>query len=113
VATKILDLDEIASEEPEFVLKLDQVDHPLVQMTVEGFIENAKLLKEIDAKKEAGALDATEEFNIVLSLVNAAFPSIGMPRLKKLPLDHLRRIMEFAQDKSAEGEKEVKQPGNE
>jgi len=94
--TKFLDLDALDTE-PQVVIKWGGKEHRLQQITVEGFLKNAKRLNSLGVK---GSFE--EEFELVLEMVCEAFPTINKEDLRKMELSKLNQILEFAREYNGE-----------
>lgn len=89
----ILDLDAVIPER-EVVVKLDGKDHKLVPVTLEDYLKNTKLIRDLATGGED--VDFQKEFDIAIDMVDRAFPSITKDRLQKLTLIQLNKLAEFA-----------------
>jgi len=101
--TNFLDLDALADEAVQVVVKLKGVEHRLVQATVADFIANTKAIKNMAAN---GVNDLEEEVNMVISMIVRAFPTMSAEMLKALPLTSLNSLLDHA--KKFNGENSVK-----
>ena len=87
--SSILNLDDLSSTDVK-TIKLDGVDHVGVELTVQGYVDRVKRSRDIP---EDATVDV--KINETVRLVNSMFPTIAEDRLRKLPLAHLSKIVEF------------------
>lgn len=89
---KFIDLDAIVPD--EVVVKLGGIEHKLVPLSVEDFINNTK-----DVEKYASEVISTEaEIEMVSKMLMRAFPTMTVEMLRKLTLPQLQTLVQFAQD---------------
>ena len=104
--TQYLDLDALLTVEK--VLKVGGKEHKLQPVTVEGFVRNVKMVQDLG---KSGDLET--EMKLIVSMLSDAFPTFPESEMRKLPLDHLNKILAFAQendgttDVAKEAEKEA------
>lgn len=91
MTVKYLNLDELATA-PNRYLKLGNIDHAIVEQTVEGFIEATKLVKELQTKDES---DVASQVELTVKLIVLAVPTIDEAALKLMPLSSLGKIAAF------------------
>lgn len=84
-----IDLDEVSSDF-EFTLKLDGVEHEMVEPSVDDFIFNMKEIEKLSV-----SASTIEEINIVIGIIARAFPTITEERLRKIKLPQLKKIQEY------------------
>lgn len=100
--TQYLDLDALASDNVK-VLKFQGAEHKLVPVTVDAFIANVKAVQELGVSPSFEA-----EVDAVVAMLARAFPTFPVPQMRELPLEHLNKILDFAQNndgtKQAESE---------
>jgi hypothetical protein len=88
--TNTLNLDELtAGGEKTLIIKGES--HTAAEITVEAYIDRVKRSKRI-------AADATvdEKLEEAILFLKEIFPSISESVLRKLPLSHLNRVIDFA-----------------
>lgn len=93
-----LNLDELTPE-PTRALMLGGIEHPIVEQTVDGFIQASALIKQMQALPET---DYAGQVQITVKLIKLSVPSIDESALGARPLAALRKIQEFIR-----GEQEV------
>lgn len=94
-----LDLDAVAADRNEIVLKLNGKEHTMKHATVRDFVENTKSINTIGA---AGDLEA--ETASVIGIIKKGFPDISEEDLWDLGLDQLNAIMEFLRENNGEND---------
>lgn len=111
MTVKYLNLDELATA-PNRFLKLQGVEHAIIEQTVESFIEATKLVKDLQAKAED---DVASQIELTIALIVLAVPTIDNAALKTMPLISLGKIATFVRGDdeeaiaiAAEGEAEKK-----
>ena len=111
MTVKYLNLDDLATA-PNRFLKLQGVEHAIIEQTVEGFIEATKLVKDLQAKSED---DIASQVELTVALIVLAVPTIDASALRLMPLTSLGKIAAFvrgideeAEAIAAEGESEKK-----
>lgn len=97
-----IDLDSIVPEN-EVVVKLGDVRHTLVPITVEDFVANSKAIMNY-AK---GDKTIEDELTLVTGMLLRAFPTMTQEMLNKLDLIKLNKLSEFAQKHN--GQKKVEE----
>lgn len=88
---KYLNLDDLATA-PQRFLKLGDVEHPIVEQSVEIFIEETRL---IEAVKDGKEDDFVNQVELSIRFIKLYVPSIDESLLRKLPLSALRKISAF------------------
>lgn len=92
----LLDLD--AVETPvEVVVKLKGVEHKLAPVTVQGFVDNIKLIEQLGLSG-----NVTREIEIMREILLKAFPTMTGEIIGDLTLEQLRKLVEFAQDNNGQ-----------
>lgn len=111
MTVKYLNLDDLATA-PNRFLKLQGVEHAIIEQTVEGFIEATKLVKDLQVKSED---DIASQVELTVALIVLAVPTIDASALRLMPLSSLGKIAAFvrgideeAEAIAAEGESEKK-----
>ncbi len=101
-----LDLDAIESP-VDFTVKLNGVEHKIVETCVADFIATARAL-------EALSLNASveKEIEVSLSIIQRTLPTIPADELRALKLSQLSKIRDFVMTANGEKAEEVK-PGAE
>lgn len=98
-----LDLDAVLPE-VELVVKLNGKEHRLKPLSVEDFVRNMK----DQAALAASSGDVETEIDTVIKMLARAFPTMQAADLKKVELNKLWKLLEFAREnngsKAAEGE---------
>jgi hypothetical protein len=98
--TRILDLDELQTEAPEVVIKLNGKEHAMKVLSVGEFIENAKELEksklEVASPDEEGALTSLAgSFESIIQMILKAFPTMTRDMLADRPIAQLNQILSF------------------
>lgn len=91
MSTQYLNLDELVADEKVLVIKGQH--HPLMPVSVETFVRNVKLVQELGTNP-----GFDKEVETIVKMLGDAFPSVGEAEFRKMPLDHLNKILSFAQD---------------
>jgi hypothetical protein len=91
--TEFLDLDAIVSA--EVVVKLAGKEHKLKPLSVEDFIQNT-----IDQRALGAATQIEDEVELVLKMLNRAFPTLLVDDLRKVDLKRLWALLNFALEKN-------------
>lgn len=89
MATKILNLEELASKEAR-VLRINGVDHPVLEMSVQDFIETT-----LAAERLEGETSIVKQLEATFDLVIRAVPSVDKAVLKRMTLDQLQAMTAF------------------
>ena len=84
---KILNIDSFAKDERS--LKLNGVDYPIQEMTVENFIETTKQALSLE---EATLVDQVQG---TIKMIMRSIPTIPEEQLRKIKLEHLQTIVAF------------------
>lgn len=95
-----LDLDALASAAPDAGIKLGGKFHPMVPVTVEGFIANLQLVQDLQdfiKTAENAAEVAAKNLHVACSTLHRAYPSIAYEDFKAMPMEHLNAITEYTQ----------------
>lgn len=95
---KLLNLDDFAKVEK--AVTLHGKEYPIVEMTVEGFIEASKEAEKFDQIKT----DPTAYLNWCVSMLRRAIPSMSEEMVRSLSLAQLRVIVDFVQSEIEEQE---------
>jgi len=103
--TKYLDLDEVDSETPEFVIKLGGKEHQLTPISLRDWIANTKMMQNI--RGADGDIEA--EADIIIGMITRSFKTLEPEILKTMPLFKLNKILAFARANNGEddADKEV------
>lgn len=103
-----LDLDAIAPD-VELVVKLGGKEHRMRPLSVEDFVKNIKDQSALAASNS----DVEAEIDLVIKMLIRAFPTMKGEDLKKVELNKLWKLLEFARDnngaKTAEGDIKAEQ----
>jgi hypothetical protein len=99
---KLLDLDKIPAGQPEVVVKLNGKEHRLKPMTVDGFIQNMKL---VQGMKNEGNFE--EEIEVVKDMILILFPTMTREDLGTMTFPQLEALKNFAQEASGSNEAEA------
>lgn len=91
MTTKYLDLDALA-QEPDRFLRFQGIDHPIIEQTVDAFVEANKLVEELKGKNED---DYSSQVNLTVKLIRLSVPSIEESALTSRPLTSLGKIAAF------------------
>lgn len=89
MATKILNIAELASKEVR-VLRVNGVDHPVREMSVEDFIETTLAAERLD-----GEQSIVKQLEATFDLILRAVPTIEKDVLKGMTLDQLQAMTAF------------------
>jgi hypothetical protein len=89
-----LDLDAVKPDET-IVVKLGGNEHPLKPISIDDFIENTRTIQKLQA---AGVGDTSEETEIIIGMLQRAFPSMTRELIGTLDIARMRRLMEFAME---------------
>lgn len=84
---KILNIDSFAKDERS--IKLDGVEYPITEMTVDNFIATS-----IQAQKLEGA-DLVQQVEATIDMIRRSVPTIPAEVLRGVKLDHLQVITSF------------------
>lgn len=103
---KILDLDDLAKTDPEIVLKLAGKSHVMKPLSVGDFINNTKRLDKL------AETPVSEQFEIFLDIVDAAFPTVGKDVLAAMSMNQLEQIMDFVQTAQKEADEDAAEQGS-
>jgi hypothetical protein len=99
-----IDLDTVSPAMVE--IGLDGKTHAMKQLSLKDFIENMRILSDIEKRRADGKpVDPLEEIEIVAKMLVRSFPTISEERLMQLTLPQLtklREIVEKASEASAD-----------
>lgn len=98
--TKVLDLDAVLP--PAIVVKLDGKTHELKQISVRDFVENTRVMQEMDEKKREEDMTLESEMGSLITMLNKTFPTISEEEFWSLSLPRLYQILEFAKAHNGE-----------
>ncbi|MBX5130826.1 hypothetical protein HJB53_30510 [Rhizobium lentis] len=101
-----LDLDAVESP-VDFTVKLNGVEHKVVETSVSDFIATARAIEKLGV----GA-SVEQELETSLSIIQRTLPSIPEAELRALKLSQLHKIRDFVMTANGEKAEEVK-PGAE
>jgi len=101
---KYLNLDELSTQTNRF-LTLKGKEHPIVEQTVEAFIESNKLIEQLKAAADDDYVTHTE---ISVKIIRLSVPSIEESELRQLPFASLQKVSVFIR-----GDDEVEQEATE
>ncbi len=100
---KILNIDSFAKDERS--VKLGGVEYPIVEMTVENFIETSK---------QAAALEEAtlvEQIEATIVMIMRSIPTVPEATLRAIKLEHLQTIIAFIRgDHLVEGVEDTDAP---
>ncbi|SCW95658.1 hypothetical protein [Ancylobacter rudongensis] len=94
--TKIINLDAFVKPSP-VTLDIDGVKHPMATATLDTFFANAKDLE--DLKLDGGPV---KELQVMIRMINRAFPSLTEAQIRSWSLEQLNGIAEIARTASGE-----------
>ncbi len=100
-----LDLDAIESP-VDFTIKLNGVEHKVVESTVADFIATARALEGLSLN---GSVE--KELEVSLSIIQRAVPTVPEAELRSLTLTQLNKIRDFVMTANGEKTEEVKPAG--
>lgn len=94
--TKIINFDSL-KKEPLVIIEIDGVKHPMVEATVETFLENMKAIEDL-------GLDASPraEIEVGIGIITRAFPSLKEGQIRKWTLSQIQQLSEIARGVNGE-----------
>lgn len=103
-----LDLDAVMPER-EIVIRIFGTEYHLKQMTVQDFIEYQKKRQSTDKKlaETPDNADTTELFQFMKDELLTLFPDMMEETLDRMTLPQLQKLVEFAQEQTADATKEA------
>lgn len=92
--TKVLDLDKFG-EDAGRTLTIGGVAYPVIEMTVDNFIETTKEAARLE--KEGASM--AEQIDAMVSMISRSIPTVPETELRKLSLIKLGIVVNFLQGK--------------
>lgn len=86
---KILNLDSFVTNERS--VKLNGVDYPVLEMSVESFIETTRQAQKM-IKEEAGILEQVEA---TVDMIRRSVPTLPEEIIRRMPLEHMQTVVGF------------------
>ena len=86
---KILNLDSFVTNERS--VKLNGVDYPVLEMSVESFIETTRQAQKM-IKEEAGIVEQVEA---TVDMIRRSVPTLPEEIIRQMPLEHMQTIVGF------------------
>lgn len=90
-APQILNLDDLTADKVDRIVRVGNEDHVAAEMTVEAYIARVKRARSIP--DNAPAEDKLEN---AISILLETFPTMKSDQLRKMPLSHLGKIVQFS-----------------
>lgn len=94
--SNILNLDDIAPQKVEKVIKLGGAEHQMQTLSVGDFIEQAQKMKEV----EEGNFE--QELDFFLAMIGKAFPTITKEMIQGLSMSQIEALMMFINEAGEE-----------
>lgn len=94
--TRVINLSQLAKE-PDVVLDIDGVKHPMRPATVESFIENVKLIEALGTNASV-----VQEMEAMITIITRSFPSLTAEDVRGWPLEYLQSISDLARGQNGE-----------
>lgn len=104
MSVKLLDLDSIKSP-VDFTIKLNGVDHQVVETTLEDFIANSELVE-----AQGMHSDPAKELKLMVKIIKRSVPTIPEDELFKLRFSQVAAIKEFVMTANGEMAEKSDQP---
>lgn len=95
--TTVINLQEIAQEPDVVIVTKDGKRHAMQPTTVQGFIDNVKLVEELGTDSSV-----VQEMEVMIKIITKAFPTIGEDEVRSWPLENLQSISDLARGQNAE-----------
>lgn len=96
MAVKILNLEQLAPQSGR-VLRLNGVDYPVEEMSVQNFIETT-----LTAERLEGETSIVVQLEATIDLIQRAIPTIDRELLKRLTLEQLQAVTVFIRGEDPE-----------
>lgn len=93
MAIKYLNLDELAVAPTRF-LRLGGVEHAIIEQSVEGFIEAARLVEALKTEED-DEKNIVNQINLTVNLIVLSVPTMNAAALGLMPLASLGKIANF------------------
>lgn len=94
--TKIINFDSL-KKEPLVIIEIDGVKHPMVEATVETFLENMKAIEDLGINASPRA-----EIEVGIGIITRAFPSLKEEQVRKWTLSQIQQLSEIARGVNGE-----------